>query len=257
MAALAPQTVLDVRHWTDRLFSFKTTRDASFRFENGQFVMIGLAVNGKPLLRAYSMASANHEESLEFFSIKVPNGPLTSQLSKISKGDEILVGAKPTGTLVQASLLPGKRLYLVATGTGVAPFTSVIKDPEIYERFDVVVLIHGCRFIEELSFGREVVESLKDDEYLSEIIGDRLIYYPTVTREDYLHRGRVTELLDTGIVARDTGLPALDAAEDRVMICGGPAVLADMCGLLDARGFEEGALSKPGTYVIEKAFVER
>ncbi|WP_137390739.1 ferredoxin--NADP reductase [Rhodoligotrophos defluvii] len=257
MAAPAPQTVIEVRHWTDRLFSFKTTRDKSFRFENGQFVMIGLPVDGRPLLRAYSMVSANYEECLEFFSIKVPNGPLTSRLQQIKVGDHVLVGGKPTGTLVQAALTDGKRLYLVSTGTGIAPFISVVKDPQVYERFETVVLIHGCRFIKELEFGRLAVEALRKDEYLSEMIGDRLIYYPTVTREEFVHRGRVTHLLDSGTIARDTGLPMLNPAEDRVMICGSPAVLADMCALMDKLGFEEGALSKPGSYVIEKAFVER
>ncbi|WP_342642429.1 ferredoxin--NADP reductase [Rhodoligotrophos ferricapiens] len=257
MAAPAPQTVIEVRHWTDRLFSFKTTRDMSFRFENGQFVMIGLPVNGRPLLRAYSLVSANHEECLEFFSIKVPDGPLTSRLQQIKVGDHVLVGGKPTGTLVQAALTPGKRLYLVSTGTGIAPFLSVIKDPQVYERFEMVVLIHGCRFVKELEFGRLSVEAVRSDEYLSEIIGDRLIYYPTVTREEFVRKGRVTQLLESGTFAEETGLPLLNPAEDRVMICGSPAVLQDMCALMDRLGFEEGALSKPGSYVIEKAFVER
>jgi ferredoxin--NADP+ reductase len=257
MAAPASQTVLEVHHWTDRLFSFKTTRDPGFRFENGQFVMIGLPVNGRPLLRAYSLASANHEDWLEFFSIKVPNGPLTSILCDIKVGDQILVGSKPTGTLVQAALVPGKRLYLVSTGTGIAPFVSVIKDPNVYERFDKIVLIHGCRFVSELEYGRRQVEAVRNDEFLGEVVGDNLIYYPTVTREDFIHQGRVTTLLENGTIARDTGLPMLNPAEDRVMICGSPAVLEDMCKLLDGMGFEEGALSKPGTYVIEKAFVER
>lgn len=257
MAAPASQTVIEVHHWTDRLFSFKTTRDPGFRFENGQFVMIGLPVDGRPLLRAYSLASANHEEWLEFFSIKVPNGPLTSKLCDIKKGDQILVGGKPTGTLVQAALVPGKRLYMVSTGTGIAPFVSVIKDPQVYERFEKIVLVHGCRFVSELEYGRRMVEAVRNDEFLSEIVGDNLIYYPTVTREEFIHQGRVTDLLENGTFSKDTDLPQLDPADDRVMICGSPAVLEDMCSLLNGLGFDEGALSRPGTYVIEKAFAER
>jgi len=257
MAAPASQTVIEVHHWTDRLFSFKTTRDPGFRFENGQFVMIGLPVNGRPLLRAYSLASANHEEWLEFFSIKVPNGPLTSVLCDIKPGDQVLVGGKPTGTLVQAALVPGKRLYMVSTGTGIAPFVSVIKDPQVYERFDKIVLLHGCRFVSELEYGRRMVEAVRNDEFLGEIVADNLIYYPTVTREEFEHQGRVTTLLENGTFSADTGLPPLNPEDDRVMICGSPAVLEDMCNLLDGLGFDEGALSKPGNYVIEKAFVER
>lgn len=257
MAALGTERVIDVEHWTDRLFSFKTTRDQAFRFENGQFVMVGLMVDGKPLLRAYSMASANHEDVLEFFSIKVANGPLTSRLGDIREGDEIIVGRKPTGTLVQDSLLPGRRLYLVATGTGVAPFLSIVKDPQIYERFETVVLIHGCRFIAELAFGERGVDGLLNDEFLGELADGRLVYYPTVTREPFRHRGRVTHLLGTDRVAADTGLPPLDPARDRAMICGSPAMLSDMCGLMAERGFTEGSTSRPGEYVIEKAFAER
>lgn len=257
MAAFDTQRVLEVRHWTDRLFSFKTTRDRGFRFENGQFVMIGLPVDGRPLVRAYSIASANHEEELEFFSIKVPNGPLTSRLQAIREGDEVLVGRKPTGTLVQDSLLPGKRLYLVSTGTGVAPFVSIIKDPAVYERFDKVVLVHGCRFIAELAYGRETVEAVRKDEILAEFVADKLLYYPTVTREPFEHVGRVTAGLADGIIPAAFGLPALDPAEDRVMICGSEAMLADVVALMDERGFAEGSHSTPGQYVIEKAFVEK
>ncbi|MCT8973421.1 ferredoxin--NADP reductase [Microbaculum marinisediminis] len=257
MAAIDTQRVLDVHHWTDRLFSFRTTRDPGFRFENGQFVMIGLPVDGRPLLRAYSMASANHEDTLEFFSIKVPDGPLTSRLAQIQEGDQILVGHKPTGTLVQDSLLPGKRLYLISTGTGVAPFVSIIKDPEVYDRFEAVVLVHGCRFVEDLAYGEQIVDNVLKDEILAEIIGDKLHYYPTVTREPYERKGRVTDLLRSGAVSGSFGLPPLDPDADRVMICGGPAMLADMVEMMKDMGFSEGSASRPGHYVIEKAFVER
>ncbi|MBH0237484.1 ferredoxin--NADP reductase [Methylobrevis albus] len=257
MAAFEPQTVLDVRHWTDRLFSFKITRDRGFRFENGQFVMIGLPVDGRPLVRAYSIASANHEDELEFFSIKVPNGPLTSRLSQINVGDQILVGRKPTGTLVQDSLLPGKRLYLVSTGTGVAPFVSIIKDPTVYERYEHVILIHGCRFIDELAYGRETVEAIASDEILGEYAEGKLLYYPTVTREPFVHQGRVTEMLADGRIPTDLGLPPLAFEDDRVMICGSEAMLADMVALLKSRDYIEGSHSSPGHYVIEKAFVEK
>lgn len=257
MAAIDVQRVIDVHHWTDRLFSFRTTRDQGFRFENGQFVMIGLPVEGRPLLRAYSMASANYEDSLEFFSIKVPDGPLTSRLANIEIGDEIMVGHKPTGTLVQDSLTDGKRLYLVSTGTGLAPFASIIKDPQIYERFERIVLVHGCRFVDELAYGEKIVADLPNDEYLGEIVRMKLAYYPTVTREPFAHRGRVTELLRAGEIGRDLGLPPLDPENDRVMICGSPAMLADMIGLMEELKFDEGSVSRPGQYVIEKAFVER
>ena len=257
MAAIEAQRVLDVHHWTDRLFSFRTTRDPGFRFENGQFVMNGLPVDGRPHMRAYSMATANYEDTLEFFSIKVPDGPLTSRLAHIKEGDQILVGTKPTGTLVQDALLPGKRLYLVSTGTGIAPFVSIIKDPELYERYENIVLVHGCRMIEDLAYGEKIVGGVREDEFLGEIAGDRLSYFPTVTREPFEHKGRVTDLLRSGAVSSSFGLPPLDARNDRVMICGGPAMLADMVAMMDDTGFREGAISRPGHYVIEKAFVER
>lgn len=257
MAAIDVQTVIDVFHWTDRLFSFRTTREQGFRFENGQFVMIGLPVEGKPLMRAYSMASANYEDSLEFFSIKVPNGPLTSRLAHIRPGDAIMVGRKPTGTLVQDSLVPGKRLYLVSTGTGIAPFVSIVKDPAIYERFERIVLVHGCRFVDELTYGEKIVAELPQDEYLGEIVRLKLSYFPTVTREPFENKGRVTELLGSGEIPAAFGLPPLSPEDDRVMICGSPAMLADMVGLMEELGFDEGSVSRPGHYVVEKAFVER
>lgn len=258
MAAFDQQTVTAVRHWTDRLFDFRITRDRGFRFENGQFVMLGLEIEGRPLVRAYSIASANYEDELAFYSIKVPDGPLTSRLQSVRIGDKVLVGRKPTGTLVQDSLDPGRRLWLVSTGTGIAPFASVIKDPVVYERFETVILVHGCRFAAELAYGAHVVEAARTDETLGEVlgvvVGDRLLHYPTVTREPYVHTGRVTNLLRDGRMAADLGLPPLSPAEDRVMICGSEAVLADMVGLMRELDFREGSTSRPGTYVIEKAF---
>jgi ferredoxin--NADP+ reductase len=254
---LHQEQVIEIRHWTDRLFSFKTTRSSGFRFQNGQFTMIGLPIEGKPLLRAYSMASSNYEETLEFFSIKVPNGPLTSKLQHIRVGDEVLIGRKPTGTLVQSSLTPGRTLYLVATGTGLAPFLSIIKDPDVYERYERVVLIHGCRFIGDLAYSQFIEHVLPQDEFIGELVREKLVYYPTVTREPFRHNGRVTHLFATNRLTEDLGLHPLDPAEDRVMICGGPGVLADMVALLEERGFAEGSASAPGAYVIEKAFVEK
>ena len=251
------ETVTYVRQFTDRLFAFRTTRDPSFRFENGQFVMIGLEVDGRPLLRAYSMASANYEDALEFYSIKVENGPLTSRLQHIEVGDEVLVGRKPTGTLVQSSLKPGKRLYLLSTGTGVAPFASVIKDPDVYDRYEKIILVHGCRQIEELQYGADIVKAAHDSEFLGEYAREKLVHYPTVTREPYLNNGRITAAIESGRLFEKLAVPALDPAHDRVMICGGPQVLSDLQTLLDQRGFEEGSGGAPGTYVIEKAFAER
>jgi ferredoxin--NADP+ reductase len=257
MSNLNSERVIDVRHYTDRLFSFKTTRDPAFRFVNGQFTMIGLEINGRPLLRAYSIVSSNYEDNLEFFSIKVPDGPLTSHLQNIKVGDQILVGRKPVGTLVQDALLPGKTLYLCGTGTGLAPFISVVKDPEVYDRFENVVLIHGTRFIAEQAYGDYVSKELPNDELIGELVREKLKYYPTVTREPYIHNGRITELLDSGKLQAEFGLPPLDKTNDRVMICGSPAFLKDMVDMLVARGFDEGAISGPGHFVIEKAFVEK
>ncbi len=251
------ERVTYVRQFTDRLFTFRTTRDPSFRFENGQFVMIGLEVDGRPLLRAYSMASANYEEELEFYSIKVENGPLTSRLQHINVGDTVLVGRKPTGTLVQSSLLPGKRLYLFSTGTGVAPFASVIKDPDVYDRYEKIVLVHGCRQISELEYGADIVKTAHESEFLGEYAREKLAHYPTVTREPYVNNGRITAAIESGRLFETLGVPALDPAHDRVMICGGPQVLVDLQNLLDARGFEEGSGGAPASYVIEKAFAER
>lgn len=256
MSAFYQEQVLDVRHWTDTLFSFATTRDPSFRFQSGQFTMIGLEIDGRPLLRAYSMASANHESSLEFFSIKVPDGPLTSRLQRIQRGDIVLVGRKATGTLVIDNLLPGSRLLMLATGTGLAPFASLIKDPDIYERFETIVLVHGCRQISELSYGERLVDGLRQDELFGPMLEDKLHYYPTVTREPFHNRGRITDLITSEKLFADCGLPPLDIANDRVMLCGSPAMLADLRTILDQRGFQEGNRSAPGHFVIERAFVE-
>jgi ferredoxin--NADP+ reductase len=257
MSAFNEERVLSVHHWTDRLFSFTTTRDAALRFSNGHFTMIGLRVNDKPLLRAYSIASANYEEHLEFLSIKVEEGPLTSRLQHIQVGDSIIVGRKPTGTLVADYLLPGKRLYLFATGTGLAPFMSIVRDPEIYERFERIVLVHGVRNVDELAYHDLLVEHLPSHEFLGDMVSTQLQYYPTVTREEYRNMGRIPDLINSGKLADDLGLPALDPAEDRVMICGSPAMLRDLKHLLEQRGFKEGNTSRPGDFVIERAFAEQ
>src|SRR5436309_12185835 len=257
MSAFYREKVLSVRHWTDTLFSFTATRDSGFRFQNGQFAMIGLEVEGRPLLRAYSMASANHEEELEFFSIKVADGPLTSKLQKIREGDEILVGRKATGTLITGNLIPGKRLLLLSTGTGLAPFASLIKDPDVYERFETIVLVHGCRQVSELAYGEELVARLRDDELFGPLLDEKLVYYPTVTREPFRNRGRITDLITSEQLFNDIGLPPLDIETDRIMMCGSPGMLEELRSMFEERGFLEGSHSEPGHFVIEKAFVER
>lgn len=257
MSNLREERVLEVHHWTETLFSFRTTRDPGFRFENGQFAMIGLQVEGKPLLRAYSMASPNYEEQLEFLSIKVPDGPLTSRLQHLKVGDSIIVGKKATGTLLLDNLTPGKRLYLLSTGTGLAPFMSLIRDPEVYERYEKVILMHGCRFVRELAYQDYIAKELPKNEFFGEALAAKLIYYPTVTREDYVHKGRIPDLIESGQLARDLGLPELNKEEDRVMLCGSPGMLGDLRRLLTDRGFKEGSSTTPGEFVIEKAFVEQ
>ena len=258
MATVGTERVLSVHHWNDSLFSFTTTRDQGLRFENGHFVMIGLQVDGKPLMRAYSIASANYDEYLEFFSIKVQHGPLTSRLQHLNVGDEILVSHKPTGTLVIHDLLPGKHLYLLGTGTGLAPFLSIIKDPETYQRFEKVVLVHGVRQVDELAYRDVITEELPTNEFFGEDVRQKLIYYPTVTREPFRNRGRLTDLINSGKLFGDIGLPPLDPKQDRVMTCGSPTMLKDTCALLDARGFSISPhIGTPGDYVIERAFVER
>lgn len=257
MSNFNEETVTSVHHWTDNLFSFTCTRDPGLRFLNGQFTMIGLVVDGKPLLRAYSMASANYEEELQFFSIKVQNGPLTSRLQHLKVGDKILVGRKPTGTLVQDSLLPGKRLYLLSTGTGLAPFLSVVKDPDAYDRFEKVILIHGTRTVAELAYDEYLTQTLPQDEILGEEVRAKLVYYPTVTREPFRNQGRITDLITSGKLFADLSMPVMSPEEDRLMLCGSPQMLKDVVELLESRGFSEGSQSAPGHYVIEKAFVER
>jgi len=258
MSAFNPERVLTVHHWNESLFSFTTTRDVALRFENGQFVMLGLEVDGKPLLRAYSIASANHEEHLEFFSIKVKEGPLTSRLQNLQPGDPVLVGRKPVGTLLLDDLLPGKNLYLFGTGTGLARIMSRIKAPEPSERFEKVVLVHGVRVVSELAYKDAILEELPRHEFLGEEIAAKLVYYPTVTREDFPTRGRLTELVESGRMFDDIGLPPLHPSVDRAMVCGSPSMLRDTRALLDERGFVVSPhLGEPGHYVFERAFVEK
>ncbi len=257
MASVITETVTDIHHWNDTLFSFKTSRSRNLTFENGHFVMMGLEVEGKPLMRAYSIASANYDSELEFFSIKVADGPLTSRLQNIQVGDPILVSTKPTGTLIADHLFAGKHLYLISTGTGLAPFMSIIRDPEIYERFDKVILTHGVRTVSELAYQDTIVEQLPRDEYLGEAIREKLIYYPTVTRETYTNQGRITEQLASGQLAKALGLPAISPENDRFMVCGSPSMLKDTCAWLDQEGFSESRHGHQGHYVIERAFVEK
>ena len=257
MSAFLEERVLSVHHWTDRLFSFTTTRDPALRFSNGHFTMIGLKVNDKPLLRAYSIVSANYEEHLEFLSIKVPDGPLTSRLQHIQVGDTIIVGKKPTGTLLIDYLLPAKRLYLLSTGTGLAPFLSVIRDPETYEKFEEVILVHGVRQVNELAYHDYLTQELPAHEILGEMVSQQLKYYPTVTREPFKNQGRINDLIESGKLFTDLGVPPLDPLTDRVMLCGSPAMLADLKVMLEKRNFEEGNTSTPGDFVIERAFVEK
>ncbi len=257
MSALNREQVLSVRHWTDTLFSFTTPRTPGFRFLSGQFAMMGLEVEGRPLLRAYSMASAHYEDNLEFFSIKVPDGPLTSRLQQIREGDTVLVGRKPTGTLILGNLLPGSRLLLLSTGTGLAPFVSLVKDPEVYERYDSIVLVHGCRQVSELAYGEDVVARLRNDEIFGELLDGKLHYYPTVTREPFRNRGRITDLISSGKLFDDIGQLSLSVETDRVMLCGSPGMLEDLRNMFEGSGFSEGSHSEPGHFVVEKAFVER
>ena len=254
-AGVYAEKVLSVQHYTDRLFRFRMTRPAGFRFRSGEFAMIGLMVEGKPVYRAYSIASPAWDGELEFFSIKVPDGPLTSHLQKIQPGDTVLMRKKPTGTLVLDALTPGKRLYMFSTGTGIAPFASLIRDPETYEKFDDVILTHTCREVSELKYGLDLVEEIRNDEMLSEIVGEKLRLYSTVTREDYPFQGRITDLIANGKLFTDLGVPAFDPAVDRGMICGSAAMLKETKELLEKAGLEEGANNKPGEFVIERAFV--
>ena len=254
------QTVTAVRHWTDRLFSFRTTRPASLRFRSGEFVMIGLpGDDGKPILRAYSIASPNWDDELEFYSIKVPDGPLTSRLQHIQPGQQIILRPKPVGTLVLDALLPGKRLWFLATGTGIAPFASLMRDPETFERYEQVIMMHTCRTADELAYGRELVENLQHDPLLTEMFGpefaSRLLYYPTTTREETSQMGRITENLTSGRVFHDLNLPPITPENDRAMICGSLNFNIDVKSVLEGFGLREGANSDPKEFVVEKAFV--
>jgi ferredoxin--NADP+ reductase len=250
------ETVTSVHHWNDTLFSFTSTRDPGFRYKNGFFTMIGIEVNGKPLVRAYSMVSANYEEQLEFFSIKVQDGALTSRLQHLKVGDTLLVGAKPTGTLVAENLLPGKHLYLFGTGTGLAPFMSIIKDPEVYELYEKIILVHGVRLISELAYEDYITGELPNNEFFGDIIREKLIYYPTVTREPFRNTGRVTDLILSGKLFRDVGLPVANLDDDRFMLCGSPSMLKDTCKILSQLGFQEARNGNQGHFVVERAFVE-
>jgi len=257
VSSFLEESVLSVHHWTDRLFSFTTTRDRSLRFSNGHFTMIGLPEgDGKRLMRAYSIASANYEEHLEFLSIKVPGGAFTHRLQNIRPGDTIVVGRKPTGTLLIDHLRPGRRLYLLATGTGVAPFLSLVRDPATYERFEQVVLVHGVRHIIDLAYRDYLTETLPKHQYLGDVVARQLAYYPAVTREPFRNPGRLTHLIESGRIFEDLAVPPLDRGDDRVMICGGPAMLRDLKRLCEQRGLREGSTSTPGDFVIERAFVE-
>lgn len=260
------QTVTSVKHYTDRLFSFRVTRPASLRFRSGEFVMIGLMGDPhpetgkqKPLLRAYSIASPSWDDELEFYSIKVPDGPLTSKLQHIKPGDQIILRPKPVGTLVHDALLPGKRLYLFATGTGFAPFASLLREPETYEKFDEIIMTHTCRDVAELTYGHNLIEDLKDDEMLAEVIGEgfaeKIRYYPTTTREQSPKMGRITTLIENGELFEDLSIPPIDPATDRAMVCGSLAFNLDIKALMEKAGLHEGANSEPGEFVIEKAFV--
>lgn len=256
MSKFTQETVTHVHHWSDSLFTIKTTRQDGFRFRSGEFAMIGLEVNGKPLVRAYSIASPAWAEELEFYSIKVPDGPLTSRLQHIKVGDTLLVSKKPTGTLVLDDLLPAKHLYLLATGTGLAPFLSLTREPEMYERFDKIVLVHGVRFVKDLSYRDFFEQQLPNDEIFGEMVRQKLVYYPTVTREPFKNEGRITDLLKSGKLFEDIGLPAICKQNDRVMICGSMAMNADTCAILDEFGLTVSPrMGEPADYVVERAFV--
>lgn len=253
-ASVSVARVTAVKHYTDSLFAFSCERPGSFRFRSGEFVMIGLMQGAKPLLRAYSIASPSWDEQLSFYSIKVPDGPLTSRLQHIKVGDEILVGKKPTGTLVLDALTPGKRLFLISTGTGIAPFASLIREPETYERYEQVIVTHTCRTVAELAYGAEVIEAAKQDLLVGEEAAAKLRLVTSVTREPHPLEGRITTLIESGALFAHIDAAPLDPAHDRIMICGSSAVLRDMKALCEARGFIEGANSEPASFVIERAF---
>ena len=252
--SVTAERVLDVRHWTGELFSFRLSRPASFRFRSGEFVMLGLMVDDKPLLRAYSIASPAWDDGLDFYSIKAPNGPLTSRLQGIAPGDTVLLGKKPTGTLVLDALTPGKRLYMLSTGTGIAPFASLLREPETYEKFDQVVLTHTCRNIFDLAYGAALMEGLKEDPLVGDAAPQKVVYYSSTTREEFIRKGRITDLISNGKLFDDLKLPPFNKDVDRVMICGSAAMLADTKALVEAAGLEEGSNAAPADFVIERAF---
>ncbi|MCF6232158.1 MAG: ferredoxin--NADP reductase [Rhodobacteraceae bacterium] len=250
------QTVTSVKHWTDQLFSFRVTRPKSLRFRSGEFVMIGLmGDNGKPLLRAYSIASPSWDDELEFYSIKVPDGPLTSKLQHIEPGDQIILRPKPVGTLVHDALLPGKRLWFFATGTGFAPFASLLRDPDTYEKYDEIIMTHTCRNVAELAYGQELIDGLHDDPLIGEMVAGKLRYYPTTTREQSAKMGRITTLLNDGTVFDDLGIDPIAPETDRAMVCGSLGFNKDLKDILEGFGLTEGSNSEPGQFVVEKAFV--
>ena len=249
------QTVTEVRHFTDRLFKFRITRPAEFRFRSGEFIMIGLPNAEKPVYRAYSIASPFWDEEIEFYSIKVPGGPLTEHLQKIVPGDTVLMRKKPTGTLVLDALVPGKRLYMLSTGTGVAPFASLIRDPETYDKFEEIIVVQTCRDVTELTYITEMVDQLREDPLIGELVGDRLRLHTTTTREHFARMGRITDLLSSGQFFEQTGLPPIDPEVDRGMICGSMDMLKDTKAVLEAFGLVEGANNAPATFVVERAFV--
>jgi ferredoxin--NADP+ reductase len=249
------ETVTEVHHFTDRLFKFRITRPSQLRFRSGEFIMIGLPNAERPIYRAYSIASPFWDEEIEFYSIKVPGGPLTENLQKIVPGDTVLMRKKPTGTLVLDALLPGKRLYMLSTGTGVAPFASLIRDPETYEKFEEIVLVQTCRDVDELTYISNIVDGLREDPLIGELVGDRLRLHTTTTREPFARMGRITDLLSSGQFFKDTGLPRIDPETDRGMICGSMDMLKDTKAILESFGLVEGANNAPGTFVVERAFV--
>lgn len=252
------EKVLSVEHFTDRLFRFEISRPSTFRFRSGEFIMIGLPKEDgqkRPIMRAYSVASPSWDDKLEFYSIKVPDGPLTSRLQKIKESDTVLLGRKPVGTLVLDALLPGKRLYMFSTGTGIAPFASLIRDPETYERYDKVILTHTCREKAELSYGLRLVQDLKDDPLVGEMVDGKLLHVASLTREDYPLKGRITTLIETGELFKSAGMPPLNPDEDRVMICGSKDMIDDTARLVETFGLKEGSNSQPAQFVVEKSFV--
>jgi ferredoxin/flavodoxin---NADP+ reductase len=257
MANYIESRVTNVHHWSDKLFSFMTSRDPSLRFENGQFIMVGLEVDGRRVARAYSIASANYEDELEFYSIKVSNGLLTSRLQRIREGDAVWLSTKPTGTLLIRDLLPGRRLFLLCTGTGIAPFASVMRDPETYQRFEQIVLVRCACWVRDLAYGNALVEQLREDEFLGDNACARLMDYSTVTREPFIRQGRITTLIETEQLFHDLNISPLDATHDRVMLCGGASMLKDLRTLLEHRGFRMSpGVGEAGDFVVERAFVE-